>query len=890
MQLDSAFARYRRGRDVAALGEVFDLAAPEVLRIATYLVRDAGVAEDLVQQTILSVIEGSDRFKDGRAVMPWMLGILANHVRAHTRREARAPDAARLAARNVDDPARRAEDREVESAVRTAIDELDEPYREILRMSLDEGLAPREIAASLDRPQGTVRSQLHRGLDLLRKALPVGLSLGVVSRTHGLAAVREQVLAEADRWGGGVGAAALKGGVLVSKKSVAVVAAVLLVAAWLAWEWSVRSDKEEGPTRTAETHRQATSLGAGESERAGAVGPSGTPASQDVGAAVEPAPALVVRVRLGGEPAVGAGVFLAPWTGGDPRAYRQFTITDARGHASFPSAPEGTAMVMSLSGAVGRVRPQESRSLDLAGEPGVSVRGRVVDEGGRAIADARIEASRRGGGLVALPVARSDAEGRFLVRHLSAVHWYLTARAPGYRAAPLQHVNAPRGDELQMTLRLGDAAGEALLVVRDTAGRPVPSAVVFMGDPMSVDANGRPPIRSEPGADGTARLVGIEPGERVWMARAPGYRPQHGTLTISAGARTEQAITLERSAVVTGRVRWENGDPVANGSVRERANARPKLLHARVLTDADGRFRIDEIAAEEFTLEVRHAGFAPVEGTFRLAPGQEVDWPITLGARHELRGTLVDEQGKPLAGWFVRATSSTRVRASGMTGEDGAFSIGVSDPEATYRVEAIDPSVGRPAAGAEAKGTREPVSLVVRRPRLARVTGRLLDADGKPVGGVYVLGMAEGSPATRGEPTAHKDGSFALQAGRSVPCRFYVYDESGKYPFFAGPERKLVVGETIDLGTLRLPRGGRLRLVKRAPDGMEQFRAGPQIVFGLPLKGWQREDPDAPITPRLAPGIYTVNASGVLDGKWVQRTVEAEVFDGKTVDVIVDMR
>ena len=96
LQLDRAFARYRRGRDPAALGEVFDLAAPEVLRIATYLVRDGNVAEDLVQQTFLGAIEGAARFEDGRAAMPWLLGILANQVRAHKRREARAPDADRL--------------------------------------------------------------------------------------------------------------------------------------------------------------------------------------------------------------------------------------------------------------------------------------------------------------------------------------------------------------------------------------------------------------------------------------------------------------------------------------------------------------------------------------------------------------------------------------------------------------------------------------------------------------------------------------------------------------------------------------------------------------------------------------------------------------------------
>ena len=55
-----------------------------------------------------------------------------------------------------------------------AIAELPEPYRPVLRLRLRYGHHPSEIAHALDRPAATVRSQLARGLSLLRRKLPSG--------------------------------------------------------------------------------------------------------------------------------------------------------------------------------------------------------------------------------------------------------------------------------------------------------------------------------------------------------------------------------------------------------------------------------------------------------------------------------------------------------------------------------------------------------------------------------------------------------------------------------------------------------------------------------------------------------------------------------------------
>lgn len=97
---DAAMERYAAGDDLA-FANVYDAIAP---RLYTYLLRqtrDAGAAEDLVQQTLLQMHRARGSFVAGSLVLPWAFTIarrlFIDRVR-HTRRElgtvcdAEAPD------------------------------------------------------------------------------------------------------------------------------------------------------------------------------------------------------------------------------------------------------------------------------------------------------------------------------------------------------------------------------------------------------------------------------------------------------------------------------------------------------------------------------------------------------------------------------------------------------------------------------------------------------------------------------------------------------------------------------------------------------------------------------------------------------------------------------
>jgi RNA polymerase sigma-70 factor (ECF subfamily) len=199
IDLEALFDRYRRHGDAAALEQVLDGAAPELLRLAMHLAPGAAAAEDLVQATFLRAIEHAGRFDAGRSLMAWLIGILM-HEGARARRErARGIDPERLEERESVDPLDEAAGAELTGVVRDAVCGLPEPYATVLRAHLLDGARAVDIASRIGRAPGTVRMQILRGLELLRKALPPSLATAafLATGTRGHAAMKAAVLARA---------------------------------------------------------------------------------------------------------------------------------------------------------------------------------------------------------------------------------------------------------------------------------------------------------------------------------------------------------------------------------------------------------------------------------------------------------------------------------------------------------------------------------------------------------------------------------------------------------------------------------------------------------------------------------------------------------------------
>src|SRR5262245_5117581 len=220
MTAERLFLEFQRTRDPARLGQVFDLCADDLFAVALHLCRDRAAAEDALQATFLCAIERAHRYTAGRPLRPWLLGILHREVRAQRRRARRQPAPERLVQPSSPRPERAAIDAEAGHAVRAAIAAVPEPYRAVLELRLVQSLHHDGIAQRLQRSPGAVRTQLWRGIEMLRQLLPKGLALGLAAHLLGrpaLAAVRAQVVAAAGRAAAAGTAATLVGGLLMKK-------------------------------------------------------------------------------------------------------------------------------------------------------------------------------------------------------------------------------------------------------------------------------------------------------------------------------------------------------------------------------------------------------------------------------------------------------------------------------------------------------------------------------------------------------------------------------------------------------------------------------------------------------------------------------------------------
>ncbi|MEM7305057.1 MAG: sigma-70 family RNA polymerase sigma factor [Planctomycetota bacterium] len=229
---EELFSAFRDYGDADALTAVFDRLAPKLLEVALRLCSDAPQAEDVVQETFLLAIEKARRWDASRPLLPWLQGILFREARRARRQPLRGRgDADAGGAGDAAEPLHAGELRE---SVERALGRVSDTYRELLRRSLFDGLTPMELAGELNRDPGTIRVQLHRGLDQLRRALPAGFAFGLLGAAmpRGLAAVREVVRERAS----GLPAAPLAGvggttlALVPMSKKVAVVAVALAAA------------------------------------------------------------------------------------------------------------------------------------------------------------------------------------------------------------------------------------------------------------------------------------------------------------------------------------------------------------------------------------------------------------------------------------------------------------------------------------------------------------------------------------------------------------------------------------------------------------------------------------------------------------------------------------
>jgi uncharacterized GH25 family protein len=452
-----------------------------------------------------------------------------------------------------------------------------------------------------------------------------------------------------------------------------------------------------------------------------------------------------------------------------------------------------------------------------------AVVGRVVSQEGKPVSDARVTLLFPSGvdrEYVTVTSLRSRPDGSFRARlpkpgGEGTTRYELLIEAEGFGISAAS-VGTSGDEAVQADVELSPIRmkAEAPLTVTfvGSDGKPVPDLRVVprtitgrgtpafstTAAPVSVGGEVRERLASRTDAGGTCILRGL-PQQSVVQLDIDDNRFARLTwddrVLVGPGAtRVERPVRLTAAASVVGRVRYGGtGEPAAGVPVTAQALSRPgNHGWGKTVTNERGEYELKQLPRGSFNVCVM------------LGPDVEKQWTasavevtVAEGERREhqdltlIKGGLIEgkvvrkESGAGAPGVYVGLHGPSRPRSGAMiggrtTGEDGSFSFRVPPGENFMYVSGpapegyLRPEVGSPSRMLElrvADGQTVPVTLELPRDPSPLVSGRVLDADGKPVAGAFV--SAE-SPRERWEYRGTRTdaaGQFQLAAPRGSKLR-----------------------------------------------------------------------------------------------------------------------
>jgi RNA polymerase sigma-70 factor, ECF subfamily len=190
-----------RAGDERAFAELVERLSPALLRVAGFHVRDRAVAEEVVQETWLGVLQGIQRFEGRSSLKTWIFRILSNTAKTRAERESRSVPVSALrgdegeegpsvdAERFLDPghrwaghwasppapwsalPENRLLAKETLDSVRSLIAELPPSQRDVIVLRDVEGWASEEVCSALGLSEVNQRVLLHRARSKVRAGL-----------------------------------------------------------------------------------------------------------------------------------------------------------------------------------------------------------------------------------------------------------------------------------------------------------------------------------------------------------------------------------------------------------------------------------------------------------------------------------------------------------------------------------------------------------------------------------------------------------------------------------------------------------------------------------------------------------------------------------------------
>lgn len=358
--------------------------------------------------------------------------------------------------------------------------------------------------------------------------------------------------------------------------------------------------------------------------------------------------------------------------------------------------------------------------------------------------------------------AITDAEGRFRI----------TRVGPG-RYKPSARTTAAYGEARQsVMLGLGETRDDVVIevhaafvvtgtiVIADEDDKPCDRGWVQLFD---ADHNRRVSASSK--EDGSVHIKAVLPGTYKVSASCDDYLEEdtYPEIEVTDSDVLDQRWEVKSGAGIIGRVIDSQGAPVVEANVRARVTGgdpRGQRSWGWDETDDDGAFEMKGMVAGGYNMTVHANGYPdPKEPTkIEVTAGETTEIELTVESGGEIHGTVVDEEGTPVAGVDVSAVGETWSWGDETTTkDDGTFELeGVRAGDvrvtarrgwsATLRTPGKTDDDVQGERVTVAAGQVATVELVVES-QSGEITGSVRDENGKPVGDAFVSATRESDSA-----------------------------------------------------------------------------------------------------------------------------------------------
>ena len=175
---DAQLVERLKRREPQAMADMYDRYGRAAYSLILRIVRNTGIAEDLVQETFLRIWNRVHAFDSARGALGvWLLAVARNRALDYVRSVDGRMTQSATHFEELDNPGAFADLEQdmlnVDRArvVRDALGKLNQNQRDVIEMAYYEGLSQSEMAERMKQPLGTVKTWARSALKILRAEL-----------------------------------------------------------------------------------------------------------------------------------------------------------------------------------------------------------------------------------------------------------------------------------------------------------------------------------------------------------------------------------------------------------------------------------------------------------------------------------------------------------------------------------------------------------------------------------------------------------------------------------------------------------------------------------------------------------------------------------------------